>query len=119
MAATGTLPALPMTRRPACPIAVDCGNDGISEYGTRVASVKESAKAPRPEPRTSPILGRKFVRERISCAALSASVNWSRIRSEIKQSSTAKAFSSDDLRHGGSSALPENLIDRRRKYDGR
>src|SRR5579862_4198418 len=43
----------------------------------RVASTRESAKAPRPEPRTSPIFGRSDVLFRMNCAAVSASVNWS------------------------------------------
>src|SRR5215469_2154355 len=64
-----------MTRRPACPSAVDRGKEEISENGILVASARESAKAPRPEPRTSPILGRRGVRFRISWAAVSACEN--------------------------------------------
>src|SRR5437588_2121194 len=42
-----------------------------------VAGMSESANAPSPEPRTSPIFGRRAVRFRTSCAADSARANWS------------------------------------------
>ena len=48
---------------------------GMSEYGMASAFVRESANAPRPEPRMRPTLGRRGVRARISCAAASAWVN--------------------------------------------
>src|SRR5579863_9133224 len=76
MTATWTEPALPITNFPAWPIAVESGNDGISVKGIRVASVSESAKLPRPEPRTRPTFGRKLVRWSMNWAAVSASVNW-------------------------------------------
>jgi hypothetical protein len=49
----GTAPALPMTICPAWPMAVERGKAGMSAKGIRVASVSESAKPPRPEPRTN------------------------------------------------------------------
>src|SRR5580658_5685080 len=88
-------------------MAVDCGNEGISAYGTRAASVSESAKAPRPEPRTSPIFGRSEVRERMSCAAESAAVNWSVINcGTIFRSVRVSAFSIPPV-----AALPINPCD--------
>src|SRR5580693_912243 len=50
----------------------------------RTASVSESAKPPRPEPRTSAICGRREVRLRISWAAASASTNWSGMRNFLE-----------------------------------
>src|SRR5215472_16262932 len=85
-----------MTRRPACPMAVDGGKEGITENGIRVGSVRESAKAPRPEPRTSPILGRSGVRLRISWAAVSACENASVI-----------------VRHGSNCCSPSSVHARR------
>src|SRR6267378_1973006 len=81
MAATGTLPALPITICPACPTAVERGKDGISEYGTRVAaSANSSANPPSPDPSTTPILGRNLVWDSTNCAADSLLANSSDIR---------------------------------------
>src|ERR1700758_1689687 len=74
MTDTATAPAFPMTICPAWPIAVERGKPGICAYGTRVASVSESANAPRPEPRIRPIVGRNAVCESRNWAADSARV---------------------------------------------
>ena len=71
----GNSPTLPITRRPACPIAVERGKCGIRSYGFRAASFSSSANAPSPEPSTSAIFGRNFVFERMNFAARSARAN--------------------------------------------
>ena len=48
---------------------------GAGKSGMRTASVRSSAKDPRPDPSTSPICGRSEVRERTKAAADSARVN--------------------------------------------
>src|SRR5258708_12617797 len=58
-------------------MAVERGKAGISWKGIGEASVRESAKLPRPEPRTRPMRGRRGLRCSRYCAAVSAEVNWS------------------------------------------
>src|SRR5258708_1576080 len=58
-------------------MAVERGKAGISWKGIGEASVRESAKLPRPEPRTRPMRGRSGLRCSRYCAAVSAEVNWS------------------------------------------
>src|ERR1700730_5660304 len=72
MPATGISPTLPITRRPAWPMAVDSGKLGILAYGIFVALVNSSAKSPSPEPRTNAMRGRSLVLLRMNLAARSA-----------------------------------------------
>src|ERR1700690_2948677 len=74
MTATGTPAALPITRCPACPTAVERGKKGMLVKGMRKASESSSANPPRPDPSTSPILGRTEVCESRNCAAAPALV---------------------------------------------
>src|SRR5258708_38971975 len=78
MPATGISPTLPMTRRPACPMAVDCGKFGIFAYGILTALANVSAKSPRPEPRTRAMRGRSLVLPRMNLAA-----RWARRNSTL------------------------------------
>src|SRR5260221_4226662 len=75
MPATGISPTLPMTRRPAWQMAVDCGKFGIFAYGIFTALANVSAKSPRPEPRTNAMRGRSLVLPRMNLAARSARRN--------------------------------------------
>src|SRR5579872_1408553 len=75
MPTTGTSPTRPITSWPTWPMAVDCGKCGIFLYGMRVAFPNSSANAPSPEPRTSAILGRSLVFDRINFAARVACSN--------------------------------------------
>src|ERR1700720_584888 len=74
----------------------------------RVAPESSSAKPPRPEPRTSPILGRSGVSANRNCAADSALVKSSHIRG-FRRLSVAEVGILPDDRPIGVSLAPQDF----------